>query len=116
LKGWEKADSRCREAHQYERHEKGVFPSHQIADSPEEERPERPHHEADREGGEVCDQCQRIVARRIEERRDCDCQRTEDVEIIPLYHRADGRGRDYFPDAIFFRCALERARLTNRYG
>ena len=97
--GRQESDRGRRAAHDEQRHEKGALPPDQVADPAEEERAERPHDEAHGKRREVGDQRQRVIARRIEERRDGRGQAAEDVEVVPLDHGADGRRRDDLPDA-----------------
>ena len=97
--GRQEADDRRRAAHDEERDEKRVLAADEIADPPEEQRPERPDDEPDRKRRQVRDERDRVVARRIEQRRDDRGQTAEDVEVVPLDHRPHGRRGDDLPDA-----------------
>ncbi len=99
--GRQHADERGGRAHDDQRHEKRVFPPDQIAYPAEKQRPEGPDDEPDGKGREIRDQRQRVVAARIEQRRDHARQAAEDVEVVPLDHRADGRCGDHLPDLGF---------------
>ena len=84
----------------HERDEKRVLAADQIADAAEEQRAERPHDEADGKRREIRDERERVVAAGIEQRRDDRGQAAEDVEVVPLDHRADRRRGDDLPDAV----------------
>ena len=94
----QESDGRRRAAHDEQRHQEGALAADEIADAAEEQRAERPHDEADGEGGEIRDEGQRVVAGGIEERRDDRGQAAEDIEVVPLDHRADGGRGDDLPD------------------
>jgi hypothetical protein len=66
------------------------FLSDEIADTSEEQRAKGTHDEANGESGEISNQGQRVVALRIEERRDVCGQATEDIEVVPFDHGSDG--------------------------
>ena len=67
---------------------------------PKNKRAERPHDEPDRERREIRDDRERVVALGIEERRNDRGQTSENVEVVPLDHRADGRRGDDLPDLV----------------
>ena len=77
-------------AHDEQRHEKGALPPDEVADAAEKERAERADDEAHGKCRQVGDERQRVVARRVEERRNRRGQAAEDVEVVPLDHGADG--------------------------
>jgi len=93
--GRQKADGRRGSAHDDQRDKEGALPTHQIANSPEEERTKRTDHEADREGGQVGHERERVVARRIEQWGDDRGEAAENIEVVPLDHGTDsGRRND----------------------
>jgi hypothetical protein len=81
---------------------KAYLPADLVTHAPEEEGAERPHDESHRERGQVRDERKRVVAGRIEERGDDRRQAAEDVEVVPLDHRADGGRGDDVPNPVVF--------------
>ena len=110
------ADQRGGAAHDDQRHEERVLPPDQVADATEEQRPERADDEPDREGHQVDDQREQVVARRVKQRRDDRGERPEDVEVVPLDHRPRGGGGDHLPDAVVVLDLRGRSRGTGLCG
>jgi hypothetical protein len=98
LVGGQDADRGGRAAHDEEGDEEGVLATDEVSDPPEEDRAERPHDEADREGRQVRDEGEGVVAGRVELRRDDRRERAEDVEVVPLDHGPGRRCADHLPD------------------
>jgi hypothetical protein len=61
----------------------------QVADPAEKQCAERPDDEPDRKRRQVSDQREHVVPGGIEERRNHARQASEDIEVVPLDHRAD---------------------------
>src|SRR6185436_19309809 len=74
----------------------------QIANPAKEESAKWTDHKADCERREISNQRERVVALRIEQRRDNRGQTSKDVEVIPLDHGAHRRRADDLPDASVF--------------
>src|SRR5262249_41111092 len=73
-------------------------------DAAKEESPKRADDEAYRECRQIRDQRERVVSRWIKQRRNNCGQTAEDVEVVPLDHRADGGRGNYLPDLILGCC------------
>ena len=97
----EKPDQRGRPAHHAECHKKRVLAAHQVPDTAEKQRAERPHDEPDGERGKIGNVRESLVARRIEFLREHCCEAAEDKKVVPLDHRAGGGGENHAPDAAF---------------
>src|SRR5437016_4608526 len=81
-------------AHAGQRDDEGILPAHLIAEPAEEERPERPDQEADREDRHGAEEGRDRVALLEELDREDRGQAAEDVEIVPLDDVANGCGND----------------------
>ena len=91
----QQADQEGRQPHDAHCHEEGVLAPDQVADPPEQDRPERSHREARGEGGEREDETGRLVDAREELRGDDRGEQPVEVEIIPFEHGAErGCGDD----------------------
>ena len=101
LIGGQQADDGGGAAHNRQRDEEGVLAPDEVADPSEEECAEGAHDKADREGGEIGDVGEGVVARRIELQGEHSRETTEDVEVVPFDHGADGGGENHSPDAVF---------------
>ena len=104
----QEADGCGGEAHDGEGHDECDSAADEVAETPKEECAKRTHEEADRERGQVGDESERIVARRIELGREDGRERAEDIEVVPLDHGACGRADDHFKQGI--RTGQRRAR------
>src|SRR5438105_8713386 len=98
----QKTDQGGGSAHDKQRHQKSIFASDQITYAAKEEGAERTNHEPHCKRGEISDQRERVVALWIEERRDDGRETAENVEVIPLDHRANRRCADHLPDFVLF--------------
>jgi hypothetical protein len=94
------ADEERRQAHDGERDEERVLASDQIADAPEDDGPERPHDEARGEQRPRLDQRPRRIPGREHQRGHDHGQTSEDVEVVPLDHRAEAGGKDDAADGV----------------
>ena len=88
------ADEGRPHAHAGQRDDEGILPAHLIAEPAEEERPQRPDQEADREDRHGAEEGRDRVALLEELDREDRGQAAEDVEIVPLDDVADGCGND----------------------
>src|SRR5262249_4902118 len=95
--GGQKANPSGPPAHDNQRHQKGIFAAHQIADPTEEQRAEGPDHEAYREGRQVGQVSEGVVARWVELQGQDGGETAEDKEVVPLDHRSEGRRQDDMP-------------------
>src|SRR5207237_9264406 len=92
---------RCRRpTHDQERDEKREFPPHEIADSPEYERPERTDRKTDGERRECFEKIRGWISGWIKLGGENRRETSKDVEVVPLDHRAGRRGGDDFPDLL----------------
>ena len=85
----QQADDEGRQAHDQDGDQEGVLASDHVAQAAEEQRAERPHDEAGgkREQGE--DEGRRWVEAGEELLGNDGCQRTVEIEVIPLEHGAE---------------------------
>ena len=91
----QQADQERRRAHDHDRHEERVLAPDLVADPPEHERAERPHREARREREQRHDERARFLERREELLCHHRRERTVEVEVVPLEHRAEARRHDH---------------------
>src|SRR6267378_3069627 len=101
LEAGKKPNQGCGAAHNAERHEKSVLAANQIADAAKEQRPERPHHEADSERGKISDVREGLIPGRIKFLGENGGKAAKDKKVVPLDHRAGGRSKNNAPDAAF---------------
>src|SRR5687767_389649 len=84
------ADHERRATHDQQRDEERVLPADEISDAAEDDRAERTHGETSRKCAEgVKEAGGRVVLRKEESRHDCR-ETSENVEVVPLDHRAGG--------------------------
>ena len=88
-------DQESRDAHQREGREEGDLAAHEVAEPPEQDRAQRPHDEADREGRERQQEGGRFVDAREEMRGERARERAVEEEVVPLEQRAERRGTDH---------------------
>src|SRR6266436_1806175 len=69
--------------------------------------PMRPKNKAHREGGQVRDERNGIVASRIKLWRKYSCQTAENIKVVPLDHGANRGGKNHSPNAVVRRCPVE---------
>lgn len=94
-----KPDRRRGSTHDEERRQKREFPAGEVANASKDERAEWTNREADRERREGLEKTRGRISAGKKLRRDNRGEAAEDVEVVPLYHRADGRCGDHFPDS-----------------
>src|SRR5213595_3809158 len=87
-----KADEGSPHAHAGQGDDEGILPAHLIAEPAEEERPQRPDQEADREDRHGAEEGRDRVAFLEKLDRKDRGQASEDVEVVPLDDVADGCG------------------------
>src|SRR5262245_29161991 len=92
--GGNHADEGRPHAHAGQRDDEGILPAHLVAEPAEEECPEGPDQEADREDRHGAEEGRYRVALLEKLDRKDRGQAAEDVEIIPLDDVADGCGND----------------------
>src|SRR5215510_1944427 len=85
-----KSDEGRPHAHATQRYDEGILPAHLIAEPAEEERPQRPDEEADREDRHRAEEGGDRMALLEELHGENRGQASEDVEVVPLDDVADG--------------------------
>jgi hypothetical protein len=85
----QKPNCRSRAAHDQQGGEERELSAGEIADASEDESSERPHREPDREGCQSLEKSSGGISAGKELRRNDRGETAEDVEVIPLDHRAD---------------------------
>jgi hypothetical protein len=94
----QQADDERGATHDHQCHQERVFPPHEVADAPEEQRAEGARGKPCGKRGQCREHGQRLITRREELGRQNEGEAAEDVEVVPLDHRADARGADDHPD------------------
>jgi hypothetical protein len=102
------ADERGSRAHDREGDDESETAAHHVADAAEEERAKRADEKSNGECGEVGDECEGVVAGRIELKRENGGQAAEDEEIVPLNHGAGSGGEDDALEADLISHTLRR--------
>ena len=97
----QKADDRGGASHNAKSNDECIFTADDITDAPKEQRAEGANQKADSERGQVGDVSERIVPGRVELQSQGGSQASKDIKIVPFNHRADGRGKDDAPNAVF---------------
>jgi hypothetical protein len=77
-----------------------VLAAHQVAQPPEDQRAERPHREAGREGGQSEDEAGDLIDAGKKLRADDGGQQAVQIEVIPLEHGTERRGAYHQPFAL----------------
>src|SRR5258708_143039 len=98
---WQQSDDCCRSTHDRQGHKECILAPDQVADSSKEEGTKRPHDESYSERRKVGDVGKRLVSSGIEYRGQYRGETSENIEVIPLDHRADSGGKNHSPDAVF---------------
>src|SRR6202041_3626894 len=83
----QQADGEGGKAHDRESHQESVLAPDQIADATKKQCAKWPHQETDREGCEICDICEGVVAGRIKLGAENGRETAEDIKVVPLEDR-----------------------------
>ena len=86
--GGQESDGKGRSAHDAHGDQEGVFAADQVSESAEYQRPEGPHRESRREGGQCENIARDFVDAREKLRRDDRGHQPVQIEVIPFEHRA----------------------------
>ena len=92
--GGQQTDGSRGAAHDDQGDEEGDFAACHVSNAAEEERAEGADEEADGEGGQIGDEGEGVVTRRIELGGEDRSERAEDVEVVPLDHGSGRGGED----------------------
>ena len=97
---WQESDGRRRAAHYQQGREKREFSSDEVADTAEHQRTERSNRKSDSESRQGLKEGSGWAATRKKLRRYDRGQASENIEVVPLDHRADRRCGNHLPDPL----------------